>query len=148
MNNLFEPTAAAEIIARLGKLKPESQAQWGKMNVSQMLAHCQAPFRVYFGDLKLKRVLAGFLFGRIAKKQMFSDKPWRRNLPTAKEFVVVDTRNFDEEKKNLVNLINRFNQSGDPHTTIMHSFFGPMTSKEWAMLVYRHTDYHLQQFGA
>lgn len=42
MNNLYNALDAAEIVARLEKLKPDAQRQWGKMNVNQMLAHCNA----------------------------------------------------------------------------------------------------------
>jgi transposase InsO family protein len=28
-----------------------------------------------------------------------------------------------------------------------HSFFGRLTPQEWAMLMYKHVDHHLRQFG-
>jgi hypothetical protein len=148
MNNLFEPTTAVDIISRLGQLHSKSQPVWGKMSVSQMLAHCQATFDVYFGDKKLKRGLAGLLFGRIAKKQLFSSKPWRQNLPTAPEFIIKDDRNFEGERTRLVDLINRFSTEGPSIAPNIHPFFGKMSKDEWAMLQYRHLDHHLRQFGA
>src|SRR4051812_17548132 len=102
MHSLFETTTAAAIIARVQKLSPAAPALWGKMNVSQMMAHCQAPLRAYFGDIKMKRGLIGILFGRVAKKKLFSDKPWPRGLPTAREFVVVDERSFEKEQTQLL----------------------------------------------
>lgn len=30
----------------------------------------------------------------------------------------------------------------------VHPTFGPLTPREWGMLVYKHTDYHFRQFGA
>jgi hypothetical protein len=147
MHNLFEPTTAVEIISRLEKLQSATKPQWGKMNAAQMMAHCQAPFQVYFGEMKMKRGLMGILFGRIAKKKLFADKPWPRSLPTAKEFLVADERSFDQEKIRLVNLINRFAQDGYLVTVSVHPFFGKMSSQEWALFVYRHLDHHLQQFG-
>ena len=29
-----------------------------------------------------------------------------------------------------------------------HSFFGRLTPEEWAVLMYKHVDHHLRQFGA
>ena len=29
-----------------------------------------------------------------------------------------------------------------------HPFFGAMTSEEWSVLMYKHLDHHLRQFGA
>lgn len=147
MHSLFEPTTAAEIIARIEKLQPSAQPQWGKMNVSQMLAHCQAPFEVYFGEKKLKRGLMGVLFGKWAKRKLMSEKPWDKNLPTAKEFKIEDQRNFDIEKTKLVNIVNRFSTEGYAITSFIHPFFGKTSSQEWAVLSYNHLNHHLQQFG-
>lgn len=147
MHNLFEPTAADEIIARLEKVQSFTKPQWGKMNAAQMMAHCQAPFEVYFGDKKIRRGLIGVLFGKMAKKKLFVDKPWPKSLPTAKEFIIEGERNLDAEKTKLVNLIRRFSSEGYMVTQTVHPFFGKMSSQEWALLAYKHLDHHLQQFG-
>jgi hypothetical protein len=39
MKNLFEPAAANEMTGRMAHLRPDSERQWGKMSVAQMLAH-------------------------------------------------------------------------------------------------------------
>ena len=56
VKNLFDPAVKQDIIARINKLTPQSQRQWGKMDVAQMLAHCQMPLGVATGDHKLKGV--------------------------------------------------------------------------------------------
>jgi len=147
MHNLFEPATTSEIISRIEKLQPTSQGQWGKMNVAQMLAHCQAPLEVYFNEKKAKREIIGLFFGKIAFKQLISDKPWRRSLPTAKEFKITDVRNFEEEKLKLINIIHRFSTEGYTITSFTHPFFGKLSSQEYALFNYRHLDHHLQQFG-
>jgi hypothetical protein len=86
MNSLFDTSISSQIIQRIQKLQPASQPQWGKMSVAQMLAHCQRPFKAFFGEEKMKRGLMGILFGKMAKKKLFSNKPWSHNLPTAPEF--------------------------------------------------------------
>lgn len=42
MKNLFETTTVEELRGRMASLRPENQRQWGKMTVTQMLAHCSA----------------------------------------------------------------------------------------------------------
>ena len=148
MYTLFEPATATEIINRLQSLQPNAQAKWGKMSVAQMMAHCQAPIEVYFSEKKMTRGLMGLLFGKVAKKKLFSDKPWPKSLPTAKEFKIADQKDFQKEKDKLVNLINRFANEGYHVTQSTHPFFGKMSSQEWALLVYKHLDHHLKQFGA
>lgn len=147
MDNLFEPATAAEVISRIQKLHPTSQAQWGKMNVAQMLAHCQAPMEVYFGEKKVKRQLMGILFGKMVIKKLLSDKPWRKSLPTAREFKIADARDFEVEKNKLVGIVSRFSEEGYTITSFTHPFFGKMSSQEYALFNYRHLNHHLQQFG-
>ena len=82
MKSLFDRQHNDEIIERLNLLTPETKGVWGKMNVSQMLAHTQQPLKVAFGELKLKRSLVGILIGPIAKKKLSSEEQWQRNMPT------------------------------------------------------------------
>lgn len=86
MKNLLNAAVNKEIIDRLNSLTPSSQAQWGKMDVAQMLAHCQVPMQVAVGEVKLKKGWIGIFFGRLVKKQLMSDKPLKRGLPTDKSF--------------------------------------------------------------
>jgi len=148
MKDLFDSAAASEIQARLSKLQPDSKPLWGKMNVSQMLAHCIVPLQVSLSEVQLKRSLFGKLFGRIAKKRMVMETDFKKNLPTAPQFIVKDERNFLSEKQKLQSLIQRF-ASSDPDSIakIHHPFFGPMTKKEWGLLQWKHLDHHLRQFG-
>lgn len=146
--NLFETTAVQEVLSRLDAIKSSTPPQWGKMNAAQMMAHCQAPFRAYFGEIKTKRGLVGILFGKMAKKKLFSDKPWPKGLPTDKNFVVSEKKEFEAEKQKLVENIQRFSEEGYTITDNVHPFFGKMSSQEWAVLAYKHMDHHLKQFGA
>jgi hypothetical protein len=148
MHYLFDQKQSTDIIFRINKLTPDSRPNWGKMNVSQMLAHCQEPLKIALGKATFKRNLFGILFGKLAKKQVVSDKPYKQSLPTAPTFVVKDDRNFETEKTKLLALINEFTQGGeaglikDPHP-----FFGKMTSEEWDKSQLKHLDHHLRQFG-
>ncbi len=112
-----------------------------------MMAHCQATFNAYFSEKKGKQVLAGRLFGKMAKKKLFSDKPWPKGLPTDKSYVVADQRDFAAEKEKLVACIKHFSEEGYTVTSCVHPFFGKMSSQEWAVLGYKHLDHHLKQFG-
>ncbi len=146
--SLFDPRGLAAMLARLDALRPDSRRAWGKMDAAQMLAHCQQPLRVALGELKLKRMLIGFLFGRLAKKQLLAPKPWKPGMPTAPEFVVTDAREFTKEKGALRALVERFGNGGPAGLTKQpHPFFGPLTSDEWQALQWRHLDHHLRQFS-
>jgi hypothetical protein len=147
MKNLFSQSDAAVIINRIENLRADSPRQWGKMNVAQMLAHCQVPFEVFFGEKKQKRGLMGILFGALAKRKMLQDGTFSKNLPTAKDFIIADEREFEKEKLQLINTIKRFTSTADAHTIQQHPFFGKMSGNEWSVLAYKHLDHHLTQFG-
>ena len=148
MNYLFDEKESSNIISRINQLSSDSKPLWGKMNVSQMLAHCQAPILVSIGEMKLRRNIFGMLFGKMAKKVVVGDKPYKRSLPTTPMFVVKDERNFEAEKEKLIQLVSRFS-SGGPNgiTKEPHPFFGAMSVAEWNKSQWKHLDHHLQQFG-
>lgn len=150
MKSLFNKADNQEILNRINKLTPQSQAQWGKMNVSQMLAHCQAPLNIAYGDLKIKRGLVGILFGSMFKKKMIKDeKPFDRNLPTVKVFIVTKQLELEIETNKLISLVKKFEQVGPQGITKdTHPFFGKMTPNEWDIIQWKHLDHHLNQFGA
>lgn len=149
MKSLFNRQHNDGIIERLNQLTPESKGVWGKMNVSQMLAHTQQPLKVALGELKLRRSLMGILIGSIAKKKLTKEEPWERGLPTDKNFIIGEERNFTEEKKKLIGLVRRFAELGPGGISgETHPFFGKLTVNEWDRLMWNHLDHHLRQFGA
>jgi hypothetical protein len=149
MKNLFEPAAVNEITDRTAKLRPDSERQWGKMSVAQMLAHCSAAIEMAEGKVTPPRILLGRLLGPLAKKSLIvNGEPMRRNAMTEKSALVTDERDFMVERQRLRESIDCF-ASGGPGicTTHPHFFFGPLTPVEWAVLMYQHLDHHLRQFG-
>jgi Protein of unknown function (DUF1569) len=148
MQNLFQPEAATGIVMRIARLKPTAQALWGKMNAAQMLAHCKAPLEVALGDRILKHSFVGWLFGRMAKKKMLGEAPFKHNLPTDNSFIVKENRDFAGEQDNLLTLIRRFAEANPASIAARtHPFFGKMSIEEWGILQWKHLDHHLRQFG-
>ncbi len=150
MKNLFDAARVDEIKQRTVRLRPDAQRQWGKMNVAQAVAHCAGGLEMAMGDMKPPRVLIGRIIGGIIRpKALGDDEPMRRNSPTVKDLVIVDERSLAVERTKLLALIDRFAAAGPAGcTTHPHSFFGRLTGQEWGVLMYKHLDHHLRQFGA
>jgi hypothetical protein len=149
MKNLFEAATVEEVKERLARLRPDSGRLWGKMNAAQAIAHCSAGLELAVGDRLPPRKLLGRIIGGLVKPlALGNDEPMRRNTPTVKDLVVKDERDLEMERKRLSALIDRFAAAGPggctPHP---HSFFGRLTPQEWAILMYKHLDHHLRQFG-
>jgi hypothetical protein len=149
MKNLFEAARAGEVKQRIAQLRPDSERLWGKMNPAQALEHCSRGMEMALGDKTLPRVLVGRIMGWMVKPMALgNDEPMRRNSPTAKELVVQDERDLVTERARLCGLIDRFAAAGPKGCTRHpHAFFGWLTPEEWAILMYKHLDHHLRQFG-
>ncbi len=150
MKNLFDATVANQVKTRLGKLAPQSERRWGKMTPAQMLAHCSVSMQWAVGELvPEKAALPARLVGRLVKPMVFrNEDPLRKNSPTAKSLMVADERDLVKERERLSGLIDKFVAGGAAEcTTNPHGFFGKLTPQEWAILMYKHLDHHLRQFG-
>ena len=150
MKNLYEPQTVAELKNRIAKLRPDSERQWGKMTPAQALAHCSTAMEWAVGDTFEPRAFVGRLLAWLVKPKLLgSEEQMRRNAPTAKTLVIADDRDLKMEQQRLSALIDRFAAAGPAGcTTHPHTFFGPLTPQQWAILQYKHLDHHLRQFGA
>lgn len=149
MKSIFDKQACQNILSRLDVLTPEDQAKWGKMNVSQMLKHCQKPIKLAFDEEKVEKPnFIMKLLIKLMKPTLYNDKPWKQGLPTAKSFVITENLNFENEKSDLKQLINRIHKSESYfEPSKRHPIFGEMESYMWGQSVYKHLDHHLKQFG-
>lgn len=149
MKNLFDTTLVSEVKSRVAAMRPESNRLWGTMTPAQALEHCSRGFEIASGDRVPPRMFVGRLIGSFVKPLMLKDDaPMRRNSPTVPDLVVTDARDLHSEQARLSALIDRFATRGPQGcTTQPHSFFGRMTPDEWAILMYKHVDHHLRQFG-
>lgn len=149
MKSLFDKEDYNKLVSRIQVLTTENNAQWGKMSVDQMLAHVNYGLKTAIGKEHPKRVFIGKLIGKMAKKSILKRDSFKKNLPTGKEFIVIDQRNFEKEKALLLQQLERIHQTGKTiFTQDPHPFFGKMTPDEWDVLQLKHIDHHLQQFNA
>ncbi len=149
MASVFDPKDVEIVLSRIEKLTPETQAQWGKMDVAKMLAHCNVSYEMAFEvkhppakGLK-KTVLKWFV-----KPIVVSEKPYKKNSPTASAFKIVDSKVFETEKERLKKYIQTTLSKGEAYFDGKESnSFGKLSSREWNNMFYKHLDHHLSQFG-
>ncbi len=149
MRSLFEPDARQSITARLAALRPEAARQWGKMSAAQMLAHCSAALEVATGDRPRKHALIGRILGPFVKAALLGEKPFSKDSPTDPTFIVKDERDFEAEQRRLAGIVERFCDAGPGKAASqVHSFLGRLDGDQWGIMMYKHLDHHLRQFGA
>lgn len=146
VKNLFDPVVKQDLITRINKLTPQTQRLWGKMNVSQMLAHLQPAIKIAYGTHKPKGHFFFKLILPFFKSKLWDDKPYKKSMPTDKTFITTGSeKDFEKEKGAVIELINQFtepNISGERHPV-----FGNLTKENWSKAIWKHIDHHLQQFG-
>ena len=149
MKNIFTTETTNEIIARIHTLTNETQALWGKMHVAQMLAHCSVSYETIYTNKHPKpNAFVKFILKNFVKKYVVNEKPYKKSSQTAPYFVIVDDRDFEAEKKKLIDYILKTQELGENEFEGKESVsFGLMTKNEWNNMLYKHLDHHFSQFG-
>lgn len=148
MKSIFDTAAREELVSRIRSLGPQNKAQWGKMDVFQMIKHCTLCDEMMLGQVKIKRVFIGRLIGpMILRKVLKDDRPFGKNSPTSPLLVTThDHGDIEQQKKEWLSRIERY--TGFSNVNFVHPFFGPMKKEQIGVFVYKHADHHLRQFGA
>lgn len=149
MKNIFDAAVTNEVISRINQLTPESKPLWGKMSVSQMLAHnCVTYEMIYDGTHPKAGFFKSLIMKLFVKNIVVGPKPYKKNSPTAPAFIIKDQRDFLTEKTRLIDYLNKTQKLGGAHFDGMESnSFGKLSESEWNVMFYKHIDHHLSQFA-
>lgn len=147
--NIFKKDVSDAIVQRINQLTSTTQANWGKMSVAQMLAHCCVTYEMVYEDKHPKpNFFMGLILKMFVKKTVTNEVPYKHNSQTAPQFIIKETKNFDAEKARLIAFINKTQQLGENHFDGKESnSFGNLNKTEWNNMFYKHLDHHLRQFG-
>lgn len=147
MKTVFDKATRDELVNRIGSLNGNNTAQWGKMNLSQMMMHMIKFDEMVLGRKMYKQAFMGKLFGKIALKDFMKEGPVKKNLPTVPEFKITETADdIIPLRKQWQALVAEYAQFSNH--ALIHPFFGKMSTDQIGKLAYKHADHHLQQFGA
>lgn len=148
MKTIFEQATRDELISRINSLNENNVAQWGQMNVYQMVKHCRMWEEMINGDIICKRSFIGRIFGRLAlKSSVKDDRPMMKKAAASPEVIVTElSGDLAAEKKKWISLMEGhayFSNLG-----FIHPFFGKMTKEQIGYFAYKHSDHHLRQFNS
>jgi hypothetical protein len=147
--DVFSAPVADTLIGRINQLTPASQPLWGKMNVAQMLAHCNVTYELTYENIHPRPgFFMRFILKNFIKKIVVGEKPYAQNGRTAPVFMVSADKTLAAEKERLIAYIRKTQQLGAAHFEGKENHgFGKMTATEWNNMFYKHLDHHLRQFG-
>ena len=149
MKNAFIKTDTEDFINRINQLTPETKALWGKMDVSQMLSHCNVTYEFLYDDIHPKpNAFTKLILKLFVKKMVVNEKSYKPNNPTAPQFIITSDKNFEVEKGRLIDYINRTQELGEAYFDGKESHsFGVLNKTEWNNMFVKHLDHHFKQFG-
>jgi hypothetical protein len=113
-----------------------------------MVCHLAEASRMALGELPIAP--RNFLIGRWPINiVIIRYAPFPKGAPTAPELLARTPARWEDDVADVAALVERVgarspNADDWPH----HPAFGRLSGADWGVLVYRHADHHLRQFGA
>jgi hypothetical protein len=149
MKSMWEPEALPAMRERIERLTPERAGAWGKMTAPQMVCHLADSLKMALGELPVVSKKVPIRFAPL-KQLIVYWAPFPKNAPTAPELTVRAPAEWSADLADLQGLVDRLCTRGaDPNAAWPeHPAFGRLSHRAWGVLVYRHMDHHLRQFGA
>lgn len=109
MKTIFDKATRDELTKRINSLNENSTAQWGKMNIYQMIKHCTLWEEMMQGKQKHKQAFIGRIFGKMALKNVLKDDaPLRRSTPTLPELIIKGNGDVEAEKVKWISKIDGY----------------------------------------
>ncbi|MEO8239208.1 MAG: DUF1569 domain-containing protein [Flavobacterium sp.] len=146
----FTPKMSDALSKRVKSISSQSKRQWGTMTPEQMLHHLNLATGAALGYFNLPD--ESYLMSRTISKwmliDMLSEQPKGLLIPLDFKIPLTEKFDLEQEKKLLLEIINKACKSKTTADWGPHPLFGRMSDNEWGRLYTMHIDYHLKQFGA
>lgn len=148
MPTMWDDPVRADLVSRVHRLTPNHAAKWGKFTVSAMLAHVNDALRMATGELMpdAKGRAPSFLKWPPVRYLFVHVLPMPKGAPTAPELLARSTSaELAQEQQTFQTLIEALPRCAT--LAPAHPAFGPLTRRDWGVLMHKHVDHHLRQFG-
>jgi hypothetical protein len=147
MPTFWDSAARDALCRRVEQLTPDARAQWGKFTASKMVAHLNDALRMATGDLPVAPKNLPLRFWPI-KQLVIYVLPFPKSAPTAPELLARgEAAELHTEQAAFRGLASHVAAKAADETWPPHPAFGDLSHKAWGVLIWRHTDHHLRQFG-
>jgi hypothetical protein len=147
--SIFSPDGLQWYVDRINALTPDAKASWGSMSAAQMLAHCSVAYEmVYTAKHKRPPAILRWILTATLKETVCGTKPYKKNSGTAPAFKQTVPKDFESEKQQLLDYLQRMFVDGPTYFRGRESnSFGVLTEQEWDTMMAKHLHHHLTQFG-
>lgn len=147
MPTMWNPAVRQSLQDRADRLASSSTPQWGKLTASGMLAHLNDSYRMAVGELTVAPKKMIFRYPPLRQMLVYL-MPIPKGAPTAPELLKrCSTAELDVERKAFHAWMERLGHITSETQLVAHPAFGNLSLAEWGVLMAKHTDHHLRQFG-
>ena len=147
MKSIWQDEDRRAINERVGKLAWDRRAEWGKFTAPKMICHLAESLKMAMGDLKVAPRRVPIRYPPL-KQFIVYLAPFPKGVPTAPELLARTPSEWTNDVADVQALLARAGSSRTTDTWPEHPAFGKLSRRAWGVLIYRHMDHHLKQFGA
>ena len=147
MKSIWQEESWRELNARVAALAWDRPAAWGKFTAPKMVCHLADSLKMAMGDLKVARKTLPIRYPPL-KQLIIYWAPFPKGAPTAPELLAREPREWSRDIGDVQELLERAASARTTDTWPEHPAFGKLSTRAWGVLIYRHMDHHLKQFGA
>jgi hypothetical protein len=147
MKSIWREDDRRAIHDRVGALACDRRAEWGTFTAPKMVCHLADSLRMAMGDLTVASKALPIRYPPL-KQFIVYVAPFPKGLPTAPELLARAPREWTDEVADVQLLLARAASARVTDTWPEHPAFGRLSKRAWGVLIYRHMDHHLRQFGA
>ena len=145
MATVYDAAARRKLQSRIDALTPDLKPKWGRMNVGQMIVHC---------DLQLRHALGLYLTPVNKPIRFFPLNlmiiyllPTPKGVPTMDEMRDPATGSFEQDRAWLKGNLEKLSAVPPGTRMPVHAAFGKIGHHAHGTLAHNHLDHHLKQFG-
>ena len=146
MKTIFREPDRRTLLERIDAVSPQATPRWGTMNASQMLSHLVQSGKMAAGELEVRPLRLLLRFTPVRQFVVYV-MPFPKGVMTTKELMPVDGTELEASRGELHRLIEALVRKQTATSWPEHPAFGRLNGRDWGVLVYRHFDHHLRQFG-
>jgi hypothetical protein len=144
---IFDPASRAQLIDRLARLTPDSARRWGRMTPNEMMCHLEDSVRCATGESPA-RPRKSFMSNPVMRTLIVHYMPWPKGkAQTVPEMLATRPSEFEADRLRLNAWLLKAGELGPNAAWATHPAFGKMSGRDYGVLIYRHVDHHLRQFG-
>ena len=146
MKTAWNAANRRDLQSRVAALRPEARGHWGNMTAPQMVCHVVESLRMATGDLPVASKKSPIRYTPL-KQLVIYWLPFPKGVPTAPELLARRAASWETDTLEARRLLDELAARDPAGTWPDHPVFGRLTRSAWGVLIYRHLDHHLRQFG-